>query len=50
MHTWRFTQLVQKKMKNQWMLHGWHCMQHEDIMMTAEIGMAKIHREGKINT
>ena len=23
------------------MLHGWHSMQHEDIMTTAEIGMAK---------
>ena len=44
MHTWHFTQLAQK-MKNRWTLHGWHCMQRVDIMMTAEIGVAKVHRE-----
>ena len=29
-------------MKNLGTLHGWHCMQHVDMMMAAKIGMGKV--------
>ena len=32
------------------MLHGRHCMQHEDITMTAEIGMAKAIEKNTTNS